>query len=148
TLSSHYIDQALKWSLMFVGGVLPYFIILGEDIANILMPAQWASASQYIGLAVIFGTIEFLSRLPDETFKGVGIPQLFAAVKLFDHCLRIILLLYFVPEYAVFGVLYAFMIASGIRCIISWLVLSRFIIKLEISWWQSVITPLLVMFLV
>ena len=147
-LSSHYIDQALKWSLMFVCGVLPYFIVLGEDVAAAIMPEQWMAASQYIALAVIFGSIEFLSALPDEAFKGAGKPQIFTMVNIFDHLLRVILMLLLIPHYQVFGVLYAFIIASSIRCIISWYVLSRYILKLEISWWQSVIVPVLVSLLV
>jgi len=143
-LSSHYIDQALKWSLMFVGGILPYFIILGHDVAQIIIPPQWAAASQFIALAIIFGTIEFLGALPDETYKAVGKPQIYTYINLFDHILRVILMIVLVPEYEIYGVLYAFIIAVSLRCILSWFILSKFILPLNISWWQSIVTPILV----
>ncbi len=143
-LSSHYIDQALKWSLMFLGGILPYFIVLGEDVAAAIMPEQWAAASQFIALAVIFGAIEFLSALPDETFKAVGKPQLFTLVNMFDHLLRIVLMLVLIPQFQIHGVLYAFIIAASIRCLLSWFILANYILKIELSWWQSIVTPAIV----
>jgi O-antigen/teichoic acid export membrane protein len=147
-LSSHYIDQALKWSLMFVGGILPYFIILGENVAQIIMPPQWAAASQFIALAIIFGTIEFLGALPDETYKAVGKPQIFTFINMSDHILRVILMIILVPEFKVYGVLYAFIIAVSLRCVISWFILAKFILPLKISWWQSIVTPVIVSLLI
>lgn len=147
-LSAHYIDQALKWSLMFVGGILPYFIILGKDVAQIIMPPQWAAASQFIALAIIFGTIEFLGALPDETYKAVNKPQIYTYINMFDHILRVILMIILIPKFEIYGVLYAFIIAVSLRCVISWFILAKFILPLNISWWQSIVTPVLVCFLI
>jgi len=147
-LSAHYIDQALKWSLMFVGGVLPYFIILGEDVALAIMPTQWSTLSQYVALAVIFGSIEFLGTLPDETYKAVGKPQIFTYINLSDHILRVVLMIFLIPDYGVYGVLYSLIISATLRCIISWIILARFILPLHISWWQSIFTPVMVSILV
>jgi len=143
-LTRMYIDQGLKWSMLFTGGVIAFYLAVADKVIIGLTPPQWGRAAEYISLGLIFGVFDFLAKLPDETFQGTGNPQLYTYTNLGEHILRVALMILLVPEYGVRGVLYAYIISSITKSIAAWFILSKFVIRPQISWWQSVIVPLII----
>ena len=90
------------------------------------------------------GVCDFLGHLPGYTFLGAGFPRLFTYIAVGEHTLRVALMFLFVPTHGVRGVLYAYILSSILKSIVGWFVLSRYVIRPHISWWQSVVVPLLI----
>jgi len=146
-LTRHYIDQGLKWSLLFTGVIASFYLVVAEKLVIAIFPPQWERIAEYVGLGFVFGVFEFLGRLPGEIFLGAGKPRLFTYTTLGEHIIRVILMVLLVPEHGVRGVLYAYIVSSIIKSIVAWTILAVYVIRPRISWWQTIFVPLIISFL-
>lgn len=138
-----YIDQGIRWYLVFFLSLLPGFVVFGSDIFVAIVPEQWSRAADLMSIGLMVGLSNVIAKMPDETFKGAGFPHFYTFTNILEHGLRLILMIQLIPQFGAAGMLYSYIAASLVKGIIAWYLLHRYIFSQKISWWQSIIAPIL-----
>jgi O-antigen/teichoic acid export membrane protein len=140
-LTRRYLDQGIRWALMVTMLMGAAFIAFSDVFIEGLLPAQFARAAAVIWLMHCWRVTDFMTRLPDQVFQGVGRTGTFTWTALLEHGSRIIFAAHFLRIYGFDGVYYAFILSSILRVIVAWPLMGFMVAWPSISLWQTIINP-------
>jgi O-antigen/teichoic acid export membrane protein len=142
-LTRRYIDQGLRWGLLFLAILGAAFFSFSDIFIRGLLPPQFARALGVLGLMHLWRVIDFTARLPDEVFQSSGRTGLLAWAIIIEHASLLAVVGLLLGRFGFSGLFYAFIVGSVIKSVFSWFMMIRHVIRPLISWWQTIASPIL-----
>jgi len=131
-LARHYMVQALHWG--FFGSVMIGIavLILTGPISALLNP-QWSQVGKLLPYAFFGSIFTFFARMPDSVFKASGHTNLIPIVGGLLLIIKVAFSFILVPYLQILGPPVVLIISGISDVVISWLLIRRYVLKMEID---------------
>ena len=144
-LTQVYIAESFRYGYVIITWLVLWLILIRDKIVLGFLGPAWRPVIDLLLLAMIFQYLGPPAWINDVAQLGAERPGLRATFTALEQFLRLILLYIFLAilNLQMYGVFYAYIIALFIKDITTTLATHLKIVKVEILWWQTFISPLL-----
>jgi len=141
-LARHYVIQSLNWGFLGTALITSLTIVLIPPL-NALLDPQWSRIGAILPLVFISGSVSFFARMPASLFKASGRTEFIPLVGGVLLALKVILLFLLVPSMQIFGPPVVLIFYSLADVALSWLLIRRYILRLNVNPFRLAIPNLL-----
>lgn len=140
-LVQYYVARYLQFGFLFSSLVFSILCAIGPLFIRSAMGAQWSRGADYLILACLSGLLLPPAWLADSLQQGAGRPGTNTVVMLVEQGVRLVLLLLLVPRLQFTGIYVATLLALSLKCIFSWVINHKLIVRLRLPLWQTIGAP-------
>ncbi len=131
-LARHYMLQALQWGF-FGSTIIGTMLLIMVSPLNAYLSTQWSQVTKLLPLVFLSSILICFARMPDTIFKASGRTEFIPLVGAVLLAVKVIFLFLLVPSMQIFGPPTVLIFVNVTDVILSWLLISRYILKVNVN---------------